>query len=160
MSDGGENLIEETNPSGGVVARYAQGLNIDEPLAMLRSSVTNFYLADGLGSVTSLSNGAGALAQTYATSSSMAEKEHVLRVQELLSGTAGWPQRFRIHVHAPYPRDAKDIFGTPAREAIEQAIEYLTSPGPEHGVRHSAVEILTEQHCAAHHRRHDHKFTV
>jgi RHS repeat-associated protein len=61
----GQNLIEETNASGGVVARYSQGLNIDEPLAMLRSSTATFYQADGLGSITSLSNGAGALAQTY-----------------------------------------------------------------------------------------------
>jgi RHS repeat-associated protein len=61
----GDNLIEETNSSGAVVARYADTLNIDEPLAMLRSATTSFYEADGLGSVTSLSNGAGALAQTY-----------------------------------------------------------------------------------------------
>jgi len=32
---------------------------------MLRSSTTSYYEADGLGSVTSLSGGAGALAQTY-----------------------------------------------------------------------------------------------
>ena len=32
---------------------------------MLRSSATSFYHADGLGAVTSLSNAAGALAQTY-----------------------------------------------------------------------------------------------
>jgi YD repeat-containing protein len=61
----GDNLIEETNAAGAVVARYSQGLNIDEPLAMLRSSATSFYHADGLGSVTSLSGAAGALAQTY-----------------------------------------------------------------------------------------------
>jgi RHS repeat-associated protein len=61
----GDNLVEETNSSGAAVARYSQGLNIDEPLAMLRSSTTSFYQADGLGSITSLSNGAGALAQTY-----------------------------------------------------------------------------------------------
>jgi RHS repeat-associated protein len=61
----GDNLIEETNASGGVVARYAQTENVDEPLAMLRSSTTSYYHADGLGSVTSLSNAAGALAQTY-----------------------------------------------------------------------------------------------
>jgi len=61
----GDNLIEETNSSGIAVARYSQGLNIDEPLAMLRSSTTTYYHADGLGSVTSLSNGAGSLAQTY-----------------------------------------------------------------------------------------------
>jgi RHS repeat-associated protein len=61
----GDNLIEETNTSGGVVARYAQTENVDEPLAMLRGSTTSYYHADGLGSVTSLSNAAGALAQTY-----------------------------------------------------------------------------------------------
>ncbi len=61
----GDNLTEETNSSGAAVARYSQGLNIDEPLAMLRSSATSFYHSDGLGSVTSLSNGTGSLAQTY-----------------------------------------------------------------------------------------------
>jgi RHS repeat-associated protein len=43
-----------------------QGLDIDEPLAMLRSSETSFYEADGVSSVTSLSNSAGSLAETYA----------------------------------------------------------------------------------------------
>jgi RHS repeat-associated protein len=61
----GDNLVEETNASGSVVARYSQGLSIDEPMAMLRSATTSYYQADGLGSVTSLSNGAGALAQNY-----------------------------------------------------------------------------------------------
>ncbi len=61
----GDNLAEETNSSGTAVARYAQGLNIDEPLAMLRSSTTSYYQADGLGSVTSLSNTSGAIANSY-----------------------------------------------------------------------------------------------
>jgi RHS repeat-associated protein len=61
----GDNLIEEVNASGAVVARYTQGQNIDEPLAMYRSGATSYYEQDGLGSVTSLTNGAGALAQTY-----------------------------------------------------------------------------------------------
>jgi RHS repeat-associated protein len=60
-----DNLVEETNSSGTAVARYSQGLNIDEPLAMLRSGATSFYHADGLGSVTSLSNTSGSIAQTY-----------------------------------------------------------------------------------------------
>ena len=61
----GDNLIEETNSSGAAVARYSQTQNIDEPLAMLRSGATSYYHADGLGSITSLSNAAGALANTY-----------------------------------------------------------------------------------------------
>lgn len=60
-----QSLIEETNASGGVVARYSQGLNIDEPLAMQRGGTTSFYEADALGSNTSLSNTAGALGQAY-----------------------------------------------------------------------------------------------
>jgi hypothetical protein len=62
----GDDLIEETNATGGVVARYANTTDkIDEPVATLRSGATSYYQADGLGSITSLSNAAGALAQTY-----------------------------------------------------------------------------------------------
>ncbi len=61
----GDNLIEETNSGGAVVARYEQTQNIDEPLAMLRGGATSFYHADGLGSVTSLSSSAGSIANTY-----------------------------------------------------------------------------------------------
>ena len=59
------NLIEEANASGGVVARYLQTENVDEPLTMFRSSATSYYELDGLSSVTSLSNTAGAVTQTY-----------------------------------------------------------------------------------------------
>jgi RHS repeat-associated protein len=61
----GDNLIETTNSIGTVVARYAQTQSIDEPLAELRSSTTSYYEADGLGSITSLTNAAGAVANTY-----------------------------------------------------------------------------------------------
>jgi len=61
----GDNIAEETNSTGTAVARYAQGLNIDEPLAMLRSGATSYYQADGLGSLTSLSTTSGAMANTY-----------------------------------------------------------------------------------------------
>ena len=61
----GDNLVEETNSSGSAVARYGQGLNIDEPLAILRSGTISYYQADGVGSLTSLSNTSGAVANTY-----------------------------------------------------------------------------------------------
>lgn len=61
----GYNLIEKTNSAGTAVARYSQGLNIHEPLAELRSDATSYYQTDGIGSVTSLSNGDGALGNTY-----------------------------------------------------------------------------------------------
>ena len=61
----GDDLTEETNAAGAVVARYARTELIDEPLAMLRSGTTSYYEQDGNNSVTSLSNTAGALAQSY-----------------------------------------------------------------------------------------------
>ncbi|MGB8323367.1 MAG: RHS repeat-associated core domain-containing protein, partial [Candidatus Acidiferrum sp.] len=61
----GANIVEETNSSGAAVARYVQTKNVDEPLAILRSGATSYYEQDGLGSVTSLTNAAGTVAQTY-----------------------------------------------------------------------------------------------
>ena len=58
-------LIEETNSTGTSVARYLQGANVDEPLVMLRGGTTSYYEQDGNNSVTSLTNAAGALAETY-----------------------------------------------------------------------------------------------
>jgi len=61
----GDNLVETVNASGGVVARYSQTENTHELLAMLRGTTTDYYEIDGLGSVTSLTDSTGALAQTY-----------------------------------------------------------------------------------------------
>jgi RHS repeat-associated protein len=61
----GNNLVETVNSSGAVVARYVQGRNVDEPLAVQRGTIVNYYEADGLGSITSLTDTTGALAQTY-----------------------------------------------------------------------------------------------
>jgi RHS repeat-associated protein len=61
----GANSLEEVDSGGNLLARYTLTQTIDEPLAMLRTGTTSYYQADGLGSVTSLSNTAGAVAQTY-----------------------------------------------------------------------------------------------
>jgi RHS repeat-associated protein len=61
----GPNLLEEVDQNGNVLARYTQGRRIDEPLAELRSGTNSYYEQDGVDSVTSLSNSAGALANTY-----------------------------------------------------------------------------------------------
>ena len=47
------------------VARYTQGLGIDEPLVMYRGGLSYYYNADGLGSITSLTNASGTIAATY-----------------------------------------------------------------------------------------------
>ncbi len=61
----GANIVAEVSSSGGVVASYAQGAGIDEPLAMQRSGSTVYYHADGLGSVTSLTNTSATTVATY-----------------------------------------------------------------------------------------------
>jgi RHS repeat-associated protein len=61
----GPNLVEEVDSSGSVLARYTQENEIDEPLAELRSGTTSYYEQDGQGSISSLSNSSGSLADTY-----------------------------------------------------------------------------------------------
>lgn len=61
----GYNLAETVNGSGSEVASYAQTQDVDETLAMDRGGSIDYYEADGVGSVTSLSNSTGSLAQSY-----------------------------------------------------------------------------------------------
>ena len=61
----GANVIEEVSADGSWVALYTHALGIDEPLAMLRDNTMSYYLADGLGSVTSLTDSKGNPALTY-----------------------------------------------------------------------------------------------
>ena len=61
----GSNLLEEIDNSGNVLARYTQGTGIDQPLTELRSGSSSYYQQDAIGSVTSLSNSSGVLANTY-----------------------------------------------------------------------------------------------
>ncbi|HVO79155.1 MAG TPA: RHS repeat-associated core domain-containing protein [Terriglobales bacterium] len=65
----GFNLLEEVDNSGNVLGRYTQTTSLDESLSEIRSGTTSYYEADGLGSITSLSNGSGALANTYSSDS-------------------------------------------------------------------------------------------
>jgi RHS repeat-associated protein len=61
----GANLIQESDPAGNLVARYIQGPGIDQPLAVYRGTTAEFYEADALGSITSLTNTSGAVNQGY-----------------------------------------------------------------------------------------------
>ena len=61
----GPNAVEEVDNNGSIVAQYAHGAGVDTPLAESRSGVTSYYDQDGLGSVSSLTNSAASLANTY-----------------------------------------------------------------------------------------------
>ena len=58
----GDSIAETTNQSGAVVTRFAQGQNIDEPLAMQRAGSTDFYEADELRSSTLVTASNGSVA--------------------------------------------------------------------------------------------------
>jgi YD repeat-containing protein len=62
----GDTIVDETNSTGATSVRYAQGLDIDEPLAILQGTSVNYYQADSLGSITSLTNASGVSTETYA----------------------------------------------------------------------------------------------
>jgi RHS repeat-associated protein len=61
----GANLIEEADASGNLTARYVFGSGIDEPLAVNRGATWEFYQADGLGSITSLSTTTGTVSDSF-----------------------------------------------------------------------------------------------
>src|SRR5579863_3232955 len=62
----GWNVVEELDSSGNVLASYTQqGQMMDQSFATLRSGTTSYFEQDEIGSVTSLSNPAAALATTY-----------------------------------------------------------------------------------------------
>ena len=61
----GEDILLEYDGSNVLQARYTHGPGIDEPIAVTKGSSTYFYHQDGLGSVTDLTDSAGATAKSY-----------------------------------------------------------------------------------------------
>jgi len=56
--------------------------------------------------------------------------EHVLRIQELISGTEEWPERIRVQLPASIHYRARTIYGITEKEVAEKAAAYLESPSP------------------------------
>ena len=62
----GEDILLEYDGANVLQARYTHGPGIDEPIAVTKGGATFFYHQDGLGTVTDLTNAAGATAKSYA----------------------------------------------------------------------------------------------
>jgi RHS repeat-associated protein len=60
-----EDIIMEYDERGRVVSRYVHGPGIDEPLALYKERETYYYHADGLGSITALTDKRGHVEQRY-----------------------------------------------------------------------------------------------
>jgi len=64
-----EDILLELDGSNNITARYTHGPGIDEPLVMEKASQSFFYHADGLGSITEITNQSGTVVQAYTYSS-------------------------------------------------------------------------------------------
>jgi RHS repeat-associated protein len=64
-----EDILLELDGSNNIVARYTHGPGIDEPLIMEKGGASFFYQADGLGSITEITNQSGSAVQRYTYSS-------------------------------------------------------------------------------------------
>jgi RHS repeat-associated protein len=61
----GEDILYELDGSNTILARYTHGPGIDEPLIMERDAANYYYHADGLGSITHITDAAGNIVQSY-----------------------------------------------------------------------------------------------
>jgi RHS repeat-associated protein len=64
-----EDILLELDGINNIVARYTHGPGIDEPLVMEKGGQNYFYHADGLGSITEITNQSGTPVQRYTYSS-------------------------------------------------------------------------------------------
>jgi len=64
-----EDILLELDGSNNITARYTHGPGIDEPLIMEKGGASFFHHADGLGTITELTDSFGAMAQAYTYSS-------------------------------------------------------------------------------------------
>ena len=64
-----EDILLELDGQNSITARYTHGPGIDEPLIMEKGSQSFFYHADGLGSITEITDSTGVLKQSYTYSS-------------------------------------------------------------------------------------------
>ncbi len=64
-----EDILLELDGSNTITARYTHGPGIDEPLIMERTGASFFYQADGLGSITDITDSGGVIKQRYTYSS-------------------------------------------------------------------------------------------
>ncbi|MDD5518962.1 MAG: RHS repeat-associated core domain-containing protein [Candidatus Omnitrophica bacterium] len=61
----GTDIIAEYNSGGTLLRKYIHGPGMDEPIAMVAGGNTYYYLSDGLGSVSELTDSSGAVLEKY-----------------------------------------------------------------------------------------------
>ncbi len=112
-----EDIIMEYNHKGKVTARYIHGLGIDEPLAVEKSSPLfskegsgeiYYYHADGLGSITALTDAKGKVVQRYDYDSFGNMKRKGDKVKNTFTYTAReWDKETGLYYYRARYYDAK-----------------------------------------------------
>ncbi|TAN43977.1 MAG: hypothetical protein EPN22_08485, partial [Nitrospirae bacterium] len=93
-----EDIISEYNSKGRITARYTHGLGIDEPLAVRKKDNIYYYHADGLGSITALTDKYGKVAQTYSYDSFGGFKKSGDKVKDMYTFTGRiWDNDIKLY---------------------------------------------------------------
>ena len=88
--------------------RYVHGLGIDEPLAIEQKGKTYYYHADGLGSITALTDSKGKVVQRYDYDSFGKLKKHGDKVKNTFTYTAReWDKEIGLYYYRARYYDAK-----------------------------------------------------
>ncbi len=104
-----EDIIMEYNHKGKITARYTHGLGIDEPLSVEKKHNHSYYYhADGLGSITALSDERGRTVQTYDYDSFGNLKHHGHKVKQPYTYTGReWDKEIGLYYYRARYYDAK-----------------------------------------------------
>ncbi|TAN44453.1 MAG: RHS repeat-associated core domain-containing protein, partial [Nitrospirae bacterium] len=93
-----ENILMEYSQKGKITARYTHGLGIDEPLVVKKKDNTHYYHADGLGSITALTDKYGKVAQTYSYDSFGGFKKSGDKVKDMYAFTGRiWDNDIKLY---------------------------------------------------------------
>jgi|ERR1700682_5278667 hypothetical protein len=62
---------------------------------------------------------------------------HLFTIEELVTGLAGWPDRFRLKLPASSSSEAKTFYGASCYDAAEKAAHFIASNSGQSGIGRS-----------------------
>ncbi len=68
-----------------------------------------------------------------------ATETHLFTIDELVSGRAGWPERFRLKLPASSGSEAKTFYGATCDDAAKKAARFIASKSDQSGTAASTL---------------------
>lgn len=90
----GNQIVEIRNGLGEVLSRFVYGSEIDEPVSILGNSGVFYYLQDGLGSISEITDADGTVMERYAYDAFGSVKIYEGQGEEISESTVGNPYYF------------------------------------------------------------------